>query len=229
MEYYGQDFGYILYRCTIPANMHINMIGLNNVLDRTHIFFNGIHRGTIYRNDELQYIEPEKWIEEGGTLELLVENMGRVNFGPEIILGERRGICGFVYVKSPEGPRQMLCDWDVYTLPMDDLSKLKFNDNDKLPAFFKGYFKANKKQDCFVHLNNFTKGFVVVNGFNIGRFWNIGPQLSLYLPAPLLKEENEIIVFEEESVDEPIISIRDYHDLEGNMKSVIASVAGVET
>lgn len=101
--------------------------------------------------------------------------------------------------------------------------------NDKLPAFFKGYFKANKKQDCFVHLNNFTKGFVVVNGFNIGRFWNIGPQLSLYLPAPLLKEENEIIVFEEESVDEPIISIRDYHDLEGNMKSVIASVAGVET
>ncbi|MBR4073637.1 MAG: beta-galactosidase [Clostridia bacterium] len=228
MEHYGQDFGYILYRCTIPANMHINMIGLSNVIDRTHIFFNGIHRGTIYRNDELQYIEPDEWIEEGGTLELLVENMGRVNFGPDIVFGERRGICGYVYVMAPESPRQMLCDWDIYTLPMEDLSKLIFNGNSKLPAFFKGSFKAEEKLDCFVHLDNFTKGFVVVNGFNLGRYWNIGPQLSLYLPAPLLKDENEIIVFEEEAVTEPVVSIRDYHIMNSGAKSQKAAVTGVD-
>lgn len=228
MEHYGQDYGYILYRCSIPANMHINMIGLNNVLDRTHIYFNGIHRGTIYRNDERQYIDTGNWIEEGGTLELLVENMGRVNFGPEIMLGERRGICGFVYVMAPESPRQMLCDWEIYTLPMNDLSKLDFDNNNKLPAFFKGNFKAEEKLDCFVHLDNFTKGFVFVNGFNLGRFWNIGPQMSLYLPAPLLKDENEIIVFEEEAVSEPVISIRDYHILDGNKERQKATVTGVE-
>ena len=227
MEYYNQDYGYILYRCSIPENMHINIIGLSHVLDRTHIFFNGIHRGTIYRNDELQYIEPDEWIEEGGTLELLVENMGRVNFGPEMMLGERRGICGYVYVMAPESPRQILCDWDIYTLPMTDLSKLVFNGNDKLPAFFKGNFKAKEKQDCFVHLDHFTKGFVVVNGFNIGRFWNIGPQLSLYLPGPLLKEENEIIVFEEDAVNKPVVSIKDYHILNGNMDQRIAMVTGI--
>lgn len=227
MEHYGQDFGYILYRCSIPANTHINMIGLNNVLDRTHIFFNGIHRGTIYRNDERQYIETDSWIEDGGTLELLVENMGRVNFGPETILGERRGICGFVYVMAPESPRQMLCEWDIYTLPMEDLSKLSFDGNNKLPAFFKGTFRAEEKLDCFVHLDNFTKGFVVVNGFNIGRFWNVGPQMSLYLPAPLLKDQNEIIVFEEEAVSEPVISIRDYHILDGSKERQKSTVTGV--
>ncbi len=227
MEHYGQDFGYILYRCNIPADMHINLIGLNNVVDRTHIFFNGIHRGTIYRNDELQYIEPGEWIEEGGTLELLVENMGRVNFGPDLLLGERRGICGYVYVMAPESPRQMLCDWDIYTLPMEDLSKLVFEGDGKLPAFFKGSFKAKEKLDCFVHLDNFTKGFVVVNGFNLGRFWNVGPQVSLYLPAPLLRDENEIIVFEEESVSEPMVSIRDYHILNGNAEKQRATVTGV--
>lgn len=228
MEYYGQDYGYILYRCSIPANMHINMLGLSNVVDRTHIFFNGTHRGTIYRNDELQYIESCEWLEEGGTLELLVENMGRVNFSPDIASGERKGICGYVYVMAPESPRQMLCDWDVYTLPMDDLSELVFNGSSKLPAFFKGSFKAEEKLDCFVHLDNFTKGVVFVNGFNLGRFWNVGPQLSLYLPAPLLKDENEIIVFEEEAVTEPVVSIRDFHIMNSSAKAQTASVTGVD-
>ena len=67
----------------------------------------------------------------------------------------------------------------------------------------------------------------MVNGFNIGRFWNIGPQMSLYLPAPLLKDENEIIVFEEEAVSEPIVSIRDYHILDGNKDRQKATVTGV--
>ena len=53
----------------------------------------------------------------------------------------------------------------------------------------------------------------MVNNFNLGRFWNIGPQHSLYLPWPILKEENEIIVFEEEKMTEPVVSIRDYHVL----------------
>ena len=106
---------------------------------------------------------------------------------------------------------------------MTDLNKLEYKGN-RLPAFFSGTFKATEKKDCFIHLENFTKGFVVVNGFNLGRYWNIGPQLSLYLPWPILKDKNEIIVFEEENVKEPIISIRDYHNLSYESKKTAETV-----
>ena len=71
--------------------------------------------------------------------------------------------------------------------------------------FYKGTFTAQEKKDCFVHLENFTKGFVTVNGFNLGRYWEIGPQLSLYLPASVLKEENEIVVFDVHPSDNPVV------------------------
>ena len=82
------------------------------------------------------------------------------------------------------------------------------------PIFYRGTFKAEEKKDCFVHPDNFTKGFIVVNGFNLGRYWEIGPQRSLYIPGSILKDENEIIVFDEKRSEHPIISIRDYHVLD---------------
>lgn len=213
MEHYSQDYGYILYRTHIKPGQQLSILGLKDVFDRTHIYFNGIERGTIYRNDERQYLENVDWLNEGGVLELLVENRGRVNFGPDMLRGERKGICGYVFVMDRVGVKQILSDWEIYTLPMNKLGNLKYNGNRRLPAFFTGEFKAEEKKDCFVHLDNFTKGFVTVNGFNLGRFWNIGPQLSLYLPWPLLKENNEITVFEEESCTEPTVYLRDYHIL----------------
>ncbi len=219
MEYYGQNFGYILYRTEIKPRHGIDMLALCEVYDRIHIYFNGIFRGTVYRNDPKQYINVDGWMEEGGTLELLVENMGRVNYGPEMVLGERKGICGMVYVTGVGNPRQMLCDWEIFTLPMDDLSGLEFNGYKRLPAFFSGTFNAPEKKDCFIHLDNFTKGVVFVNGFNLGRYWNIGPQMSLYLPYPLLKDRNEIIVFEEESLcGDAVVKITDRHILDGQIK-----------
>lgn len=213
MEHYSQDYGYILYRTHIKPGQQLSILGLKDVFDRTHIYFNGIERGTIYRNDEKQYLENVDWLNEGGVLELLAENRGRVNFGPDMLRGERKGICGYVFVMDKVGVKQILSGWEIYTLPMNKLGNLKYNGSRRLPAFFTGEFKAKEKKDCFVHLDNFTKGFVTVNGFNLGRFWNIGPQLSLYLPWPLLKENNEITVFEEESCTEPAVYLRDYHIL----------------
>ncbi len=215
MEHYGQNLGYILYRCEIKPEQNINIVVLKDVRDRSHIYFNGIHRATIDRNDKKPYLEVDGYMEQGGTLEILVENQGRVNYGINLLKGDRKGILDCVYICGEDLPRQILCDWEIYTLPMSDLSKLSYA-GDRFPAFFTGTFKAEEKKDCFIHLENFTKGFVVVNGFNLGRFWNIGPQLSLYLPWPLLKDENEITVFEEESVKKPVISIRDYHILSGD-------------
>ncbi len=77
----------------------------------------------------------------------------------------------------------------------------------------KGEFKSSSKDDCFVHLDGFKKGYVWVNGFNLGRYWNVGPQRSLYLPGVLLKENNEIVVLEMEGFNQPEISITDKHNL----------------
>lgn len=213
MEHYSQSYGYIFYRTYIKPNQQLTLLGFKDVFDRTHIYFNGTERGVICRNDEKQYIETADWLNEGGVLELLVENQGRVNFGPDMLYGERKGICGYVFVSDRVGVKQILSDWEIYTLPMTGLDRLKYNGDGRLPAFFTGEFAAKEKKDCFVHLDNFTKGFVTVNGFNLGRFWNIGPQLSLYLPWPLLRENNVITVFEEEGCTEPAVYLRDYHIL----------------
>ena len=217
MEHYGQSYGYILYRCRIEAGQEIVRLSFKDVNDRAHIYFNGRPLGLIERNDDKQYIDVDGLTESGGTLELLVENQGRINYGPDMLRGDRKGICGYVYITDRSGVRQILSDWEVYTLPMNGLGKLKYGKEKRFPAFFSGTFKAETGKDCFIHLKNFTKGFVTVNGFHLGRFWNVGPQLSLYLPWPLLKEQNEITVFEEENVVEPWVEINDIHILNGEL------------
>ena len=119
--------------------------------------------------------------------------MGRVNYGKELY--DRKGISNIHFAN------QVLTDFDVYTIPMDNLENLSFKDintaNKNGPVFLRGTFKAGNGE-CFVNMEGFTKGYVFVNGFNLGRYWDIGPQKALYLPGALLKAENEIIIFEME-------------------------------
>lgn len=214
MEHYDQSLGYILYRAEIKEQNDINYLAFFGVADLAHVYFNGIYRGSIYRNDEQTYL-PAKWMCEGGTLDILVENLGRVNFGAGIYHGDRKGITGQVVMQGTCGPGQNIFGWEVYTLPMEDLKDLSFGgEKGDRPVFYRGRFHATEKKDCFVHPENFEKGFVVVNGFNLGRYWKIGPQQSLYLPAQILKDDNEIVVFDIHPTKEAKISIRDYHILD---------------
>ena len=100
-------------------------------------------------------------------------------------------------------------------MPLDNLDRLQFADGvcAEKPAVLRGTFAASSQADCFVHLDGFTKGIVFINGFNLGRYWKIGPQQSLYLPGVLLKEENEILVLELDGAETDTISITDSHDL----------------
>ena len=85
---------------------------------------------------------------------------------------------------------------------MDNLENLEFvpgvDLETKSPIFLRGYLEIEEEPcDTFLRLDGFTKGFVTVNGFNLGRYWDIGPTTTLYVPAPMLKRgKNEIIVFE---------------------------------
>ena len=202
MEEIGQDFGYVLYRTEIKGPRNGWKMAIDAVHDRAQIWINGEKRATWERWDKeaikQNTVTMPLGVGEVGKLDILVENMGRVNYGPK--LRDRKGIHGVRF------ENQYHFGWQMYPLPMTDLDRLEYLDFDKDsaqgPAFFKGTLNVEgTPKDTFVRLDNFTKGFVVVNGHNLGRFFTpAGPQKTLYLPAPYLKEgENEIVVFESDA------------------------------
>ena len=136
---------------------------------------------------------------------VLVDSDGHVNFGNHIT--DKKGITGLEIVPSN------LYNFNVWTLPLDNVDKVKENDDHTFPLFLKGTFKTSSKDDCFVHFDGFTKGVIYVNGFNLGRYNKIGPQKALYLPGCILKEDNEIVILELEKYKELVIRIDDKPNL----------------
>ena len=108
-------------------------------------------------------------------------------------------------------------NWNVYPLPMDNLDKVIYSEKNfsEPSAFYRGYFKIDDTMDTFLRLDSFKKGFVTINGFNLGRYWEIGPQKTLYVPASILKRgKNEIVVFESDGLKgEPTVEFVDKPDL----------------
>lgn len=192
MEELDQDYGFILYKTKVKGVIENMPLTLQEVRDRALIYLNGEFKGVIDRNNKQEIIlNCEK---EESTLEILVENMGRINYGP--LLKDSKGITEGVRLD-----RQFLFNWEIYTIPLDDISNLDFGDCVKdvenHPRFFKGTFNVSEIGDTFLDFTGWEKGVVYINGFNLGRYWNEGPQKRLYVPSPLLKEgENEIVIFE---------------------------------
>lgn len=192
MEELDQDYGFILYKTKVKGIIENMPLTLQEVRDRALIYLNGEFKGVIDRNSKQEIIlNCEK---EESTLEILVENMGRINYGP--LLKDSKGITEGVRLD-----RQFLFNWEIYTIPLDNLSSLEFKENIKdvenHPRFFKGTFNVSEIGDTFLDFTGWEKGVVYINGFNLGRYWSEGPQKRLYVPSPLLKEgENEIVIFE---------------------------------
>jgi beta-galactosidase len=104
----------------------------------------------------------------------------------------------------------------MYPLPLDNVDKIDFSKGytDGLPAFYRFEFEAKDLGDTFLELEGWGKGCVFLNGFNLGRYWEIGPQKRLYIPAPLIKQgKNEIIVFETEGKSTKVIELKDEPDI----------------
>ena len=220
MEFFGQNFGYILYVKTLKGKYGAHRLYVEGVHDIAYVRINGklVKKYDRSKNGNL-FTDYQKSLNDGFycrtpafdgemKIEILVEGMGRVNYGPETE-NDRKGI------QKARLDYQTLFDWDVYTLPMDNIENADFSlaSADGAPSILKGRFKAAKDADCFVDTKGFRKGFIVVNGFNIGRYWNKGPQRTLYIPARVLKEENEITVIEQEGYKKPVIVIGDKHRL----------------
>jgi beta-galactosidase len=143
-------------------------------------------------------------------MDILVENMGRVNFGLAME-HQRKGINGSVQVNG----HQHFC-WQHYPLPLDNLEGLDFTKGyqEGLPAFYLFEFEAEKACDTYLDVTGWGKGCAFINGFNLGRFWEIGPQKRLYIPGPLIKEgKNTILIFETDGIHLDTIRLTDQPDL----------------
>ncbi len=193
MEKYGQGYGYIAYRTRLNRDYDDVPLSFESLGDRAQIYINDELVGMVYINDSLEINISAK---QGDILTVLCENMGRANFGPKMM--RKKGIAGRCLLDD-----KIHFNWEVYPLWMNNLEKVEYSNEmpKEKSVFFKGKFSIDEPFDTFIKLDNFTKGFVTVNGFNLGRYWEIGPQQTLYLPASLLnKGENEIVIFESDGV-----------------------------
>ncbi|MCM1027582.1 MAG: beta-galactosidase [Roseburia sp.] len=195
MERLGQNYGYILYTSPIRNERKLEKLRLWDANDRANVFLGEKRLLNLYDRELSEEHKLDQETAEGEELAILVENMGRVNFGPRMNR-QRKGIDGCVQLNG-----HMHTGWRQYTLPLDNLSRVDYSAGYTagMPAFYRFRLEVEEPCDTFLELEGWGKGCVFLNGFHLGRFWEIGPQRRLYVPGPLLKKGgNEIVVFETE-------------------------------
>ena len=208
MEEYNQGYGSIMYTTEMPEIPEGAMLHVMEPHDYAQVFINGNYIGKLDRRlGETELKLPK--CKKGDLLEILVEAMGRINFG--VAIKDFKGITENVYftltvdsVNLTEG----FDYWYVYLLPdkLDFYQGMKFfpieeferGENGRYPrGVYKGTFYVEKPSDTFLNFESWGKGLVYVNGYPLGRIWNIGPQQTLYTPGCWLREgENDILIFD---------------------------------
>lgn len=187
----NQDYGFVLYRTTLNGGKS-GVLKINELRDYGLIFINGKRVGILDRRlkqDSLAITLPAGKVQ----LDILVENLGRINFGP-YLLKNKKGINGKILFAGNQ-----LINWQMYSLPFSSAPKpvLKTAAITDAPAIKTGIFKLDKTADTYLDMRQWGKGIVWINGHNLGRYWAIGPQQTLYLPAEWLKKgDNKIAVLE---------------------------------
>lgn len=206
----GQSFGYIIYRkknITITKNSLLKIKGY--VYDHVNVYINNklVSKNTMNLTDfgywkkensslQLSMIETVT----NATLDLVVENIGRCNFGEIQQFSQFKGLWQDVLLDNKK-----LSDWEILPMEFKQLwiknlkNWRKFENKTKYETgLYKAKLVLNKLEDTFINMQKWKKGIVIVNNFVLGRYWHIGPQQTLYLPAPMMKiGVNEIVIFEE--------------------------------
>ncbi len=210
MEKLNQGYGFVLYETFVKGPREKQKIRLQDVHDRGYIYLNGDFVGIQYRNGT----EPKNSVEipaDGAKLSVLVENMGRVNYGAK--LKDAKGITHGIGFNN-----NFIYHWKNYPLELDDISAVEFTDGvqpfDGTPVFLKAEIDIDECCDTFIKLPDFKKGIIIVNNRVLSRYWEVGPQRSAYIPAPFLNEgKNEIVIMELEGYEKPVFVLDDEPDL----------------
>ncbi len=224
MEEFDQGWGSMLYRTTLPEINGQSKLHIAGGHDYLQIFIDGKYIGVLdRRNGDKDIVLPS--CKKGAQLDILVEAMGRINFGRAI--KDFKGIEGNVELTidiDGNAYTASLKNWKNYLLPdtydfnksqrFEPLTSVTDAKGQRVPGFYRATFNVSKVGDTFINFETWGKGLVYVNGHGVGRIWEIGPQQTLYVPGCWLKKgQNEVIVFDvigpkeakAEGLDKPII------------------------
>lgn len=235
----GLDVGYVLYRTVLEGPFEELTIGFDGLHDRAQICVDGQLRGIFERDRRADRVTLALKAGQRAQLDILVENMGRINYGPKMF--DQKGILGNLRL----GQRCHF-GWQMWPLNMEGLDRLSFAEGGPAaehmrapqgapfaeeafaekdtvaagdapvattpPCFLRGVLRIDgAPADTFVQPIGLEKGFVCVNGFLLGRYYtSAGPQRALYLPAPLLHPgDNQLLVFETDCCSDPQLCFGD--------------------
>ncbi|HEY4146619.1 glycoside hydrolase family 35 protein [Pinirhizobacter sp.] len=205
MEAFDQAYGDILYRKHIDTNATGKM-KVDGLHDYAQVYVNGKRIGTLDRRLKQDTLAVK--LAKGDTLDVLVQNDGRINFG-EHLRNERKGILGSVSVQG-----KALSDWQIYSLPFNNTDALPYAHAPckHAPCFYRGSFDApvsgSASADTFLDTKGLGKGFVWLNGRPLGRTWSIGPQRTLYVPGAWLKPSgNQLVVLDLLVEGQPVLNM----------------------
>ena len=209
MEDCNAGYGYIVYKSKLNRDYDNVKLTFMEIGDRAQVYVGDNYVGTVYVNDPPYEVTFSA--KAGDVLTIVCENMGRTNFGPKMM--RKKGIVGRTLIDG-----KIHFGWQAYPLPMNNLDKLQWNKKTHTygEIFYKFVFEiAETPCDTFLRTDNFTKGFAVLNGLNLGRFWKIGPQKTLYVPRSILRRGvNELIIFDSDcATADPTVEFTDKPDL----------------
>jgi len=183
-----QGYGYVLYRTRIKGG-DSGALCLKDLRDYAIVFVNGKRKGVLNRMEK----QDSLWVsipKGEATLDVLVENMGRINFGPNL-LKNRKGITREVSFNGKE-----VKGWKMFSLPFERVDSVKFlrtGTASEMPVLKKATFQLETVGDTYLDMSAWGKGCVWINGHHLGRYWEIGPQQTLYVPVEWLKKGNNVI------------------------------------
>jgi len=196
MEEAGDGLGYMLYRTKVHKDSSIEKFRIVDARDRVKMYIDGEHVYTAYQQEIGDTFEAELQSEDP-QIDILVENMGRVNYGYKLLASTQRKGLGQGLMQD----LHFVQDYEQFHIQLEQLNKEHFEEEwiKDTPAFYRYVFMLNEANNTHIDVSAFSKGVVLVNGVNIGRYWNVGPTASLYISKTLLHEgENEIIIFDTE-------------------------------
>lgn len=229
----NQAYGFVLYRTILPGTA-TGLLTVGGLRDYALVFLNGRRIGTLDRRLDQDSLLIAA--QAADTLDILVENLGRINFGPYLLQNEK-GITGRVTLDGSE-----LRGWRMYRLPFDHAPNVSAASivpaaslpapgapaaapveaapvanraapalNGDAPVLSAGTFHLEKPADTYLDMSAWGKGCVWINGHHLGRYWYVGPQQTLYIPAEWLRKgDNKVVVFDETGVALPELATVDH-------------------